>query len=126
MLVREIISAVFILSGVIFMVISAIGVITLPDFYTRNSASTKSISLGVALILIGAAVYYNTIPVLLQIVAILFFIALMTPLAAHIMGRTACKINIPFWERTNTKELQAYKEEQDRNEPDESTSKTQT
>jgi multicomponent Na+:H+ antiporter subunit G len=90
------------------MLISSIGMIRLPDFYMRNSASTKSVVLGVLLILLGVGVHYNDIIILIEIFAILFFVFLIAPLAAHIVSRAAVLSGVKFWKRTETKDLKNY------------------
>lgn len=107
-IILQILVSALILGGSIFMFIASVGIIRLPDFYTRNSASTKSISFGVALILVGVAVSYNETAVVLEILAMLLFIVIITPLSAHIIARTAIKTNVPFWEKTNTEELASF------------------
>lgn len=109
MSITEIISAVFIILGTFFMVVSSVGLIRLPDFYIRNSASTKALALGIGLILLGIAIYYNKIDIFLELGAIFFFIYLITPLSAHIIARAAAKNKVKFWERTqNLKALEEY------------------
>lgn len=103
--IREIISSLFIIAGVFFMTISAIGLLRLPDFYIRNSASTKASTLGLGLILFGISIYFNELEIALEIIAILVFIFLISPLSAHMMARSAFKTNIPFWEKTNFDDL---------------------
>jgi len=88
------------------MVISAIGLIRLPDFYIRNSASTKATTLGLGLILLGIGIYFNRFQVFMEITAILYFILLISPLAAHITARAAYKTKVPFWDKTNLKEME--------------------
>lgn len=104
-----ILSSVLILMGTVFMIISAIGLIRLPDFYIRNSASTKATTLGLGLILLGIGIYFNRFQVFMEITAILFFILLISPLAAHIIARAAYKTKVPFWEKTNLKEMEESK-----------------
>ncbi|QCK16526.1 monovalent cation/H(+) antiporter subunit G [Mangrovivirga cuniculi] len=105
---NDILSSIFILIGAVFMLISAIGMIRLPDFYIRNSASTKSVVLGVFLILVGVAFHYNDIMVFIEIIAIMFFIFLIAPLAAHIVARAAVITKVKFWEKTDIKDLEDY------------------
>lgn len=102
----EILSSALILLGTVFMIISAIGLIRLPDFYIRNSASTKATTLGLGLILLGIGIYFNRFQVFMEITAILFFILLISPLAAHIIARAAYKTKVPFWKKTNLKEME--------------------
>lgn len=113
MTLLEIISSIFIIIGTFFMLISSIGLIRLPDFYIRNSASTKALALGIGLILLGIAIYYNQIEIFIELAAIFFFIYLITPLSAHIIARAAAKSDVKFWERTkNLQALEDYQKDQ--------------
>ena len=114
----EILCSVMILTGVLFMLISSIGIIRLPDFYIRNSASTKAVVLGLALILFGVGIYYNNIMIFLEVIAILFFISLIMPLAAHIIARAAYKNKVPFWKNTILKDMKNYYEEEEKRKPE--------
>lgn len=110
-MIKDIISSIFILVGAIFMIISAIGMIRLPDFYIRNSASTKAVVLGVMLILSGVGIHFNDIMIFIEIFAILFFIFLISPLAAHIVARSAVITNVKFWDKTILKDLKNFNPE---------------
>jgi multicomponent Na+:H+ antiporter subunit G len=107
-LVKEIISCIFIFSGVALMLIATIGLLRLPDFYIRISAITKGSTLGVGLILLGIAIYFNEPSMLLKILAIITFIFLTAPVAAHVIGRTAVQNKVPFWEKTDLREFKKY------------------
>jgi multicomponent Na+:H+ antiporter subunit G len=110
-MIKEIISAVFIFIGALFMLISSIGMIRLPDFYTRNSASTKAVVLGVLLILLGIGIHYNDIMIYIEIFAIIFFIFLISPLAAHIVSRAAVITDVKFWEKTDVEKVEEYNQQ---------------
>lgn len=105
---REIISSILILLGVIFMILSTVGLLRFPDFYTRMSTITKGSTLGVGLILIGLSVYFNKADILLKVLIILTFTFITSPVAAHVISRTAVRLRIPFWERTNLTEFKDY------------------
>lgn len=107
-LVKEVISCVFILLGVCFMLIASIGLLRFPDFYVRMSAITKGSTLGLGLILLGMAIYFNQPGVLLKVLAIIIFSYITAPVAAHVIGRTAVQNGIPFWRKTNLKEFEEY------------------
>lgn len=108
----EIISAAVILIGVIFVFISAIGLIRLPDFYIRVSAITKAATMGVASIMIGVAIYYNEVGVAVKAAAIVAFLLVTSPIAAHIIGRAAYEDGVPLWKKTTVNEFQDYLEKQ--------------
>lgn len=106
----EIVSAAVIMTGVIFVFISAIGLVRLPDFYIRVSAITKAATLGVSCIMIGVAIHYNEVGVAIKAVAILVFLLITSPIAAHIIGRAAYEDGVPLWKKTKINEFRDYKE----------------
>lgn len=107
-LLKEVISSLFILAGVFFMLVATIGLLRLPDFYIRMSAITKGATLGLGLILLGIAIYFNQPGMLLKVLAVITFSFITAPVAAHVIGRTAVQNKIPFWEKTNLKEFKKY------------------
>ena len=54
---RELIAAIFMLAGLVFFIGSAIGMLRLPDFYSRIHASGNSETLGCMLSFIGLMIY---------------------------------------------------------------------
>jgi len=102
---KDIISAFFMIFGTALILISALGVVRMPDLYLRMSASTKSSTLGVGAILLGAAIYFNNLGVTSRAVATIFFILLTAPVAAHMMGRAAYFNGVPLWDGTRYDEL---------------------
>ncbi|MEH6306514.1 monovalent cation/H(+) antiporter subunit G [Olivibacter sp. CPCC 100613] len=105
------ISAFLIVLGSLTMFVSAIGLLRLPDFYSRLSAVTKNSTLGVLLIITAAVFYFNNIEVLLKGLGIMFFIALTAPTAAYVIAKAAIHINVPFWDKTDLEDFQ----DQDKN-----------
>ncbi|MFD1185087.1 monovalent cation/H(+) antiporter subunit G [Pontibacter rugosus] len=112
--VQEIISSICILAGVFFMLVASIGLLRLPDFYTRMSAITKGATLGMGLIVLGIGIYFNDPEIMLKILAILFFTLVTSPVAAHAITRTAVLKKIPFWKKTEIKEFKEYLDKEDK------------
>lgn len=106
-------SAIFILIGTGFMLVASIGILRFPDFYIRMSAITKATSLGLGFILGGAAIYFNTLEVILKAIAILSFIVLTSPISAYIIAKAASIIKVPFWEKTNLYDYEVAKDTPD-------------
>lgn len=97
----EFTSLLLIITGTVFVLISAVGVVRMPDLYLRMSASTKSSTLGLGLVLLGAAVYFRSdFGIASRLVAIVFFLLLTAPVAAHLMGRAAYHTGVPLWEKS--------------------------
>ncbi len=107
---REIISSFFILAGSAFMLIASIGLLRFPDFYIRMSAITKGATLGLGLILTGMGIYFNQPDMLVKVAVIIAFSFVTSPVAAHVIGRTAVHLKIPFWRKTNLEEFKEYLE----------------
>ena len=96
------------------MIISAIGIIRLPDFYIRMSAITKAATLGVGFIVTGIGVYFNDLWIVTKVIAIVAFMLLSSPVAAHVISRAASMHHIPFWKKTNLTEFRAYQKKFER------------
>lgn len=77
-------------------VISAIGLLRLPDVYTRSHAATKSATLAVLLSLTGTFIYFwaseNFISV--RLLLGITFVFLTAPVAGHLITRAAYRSNV--------------------------------
>ena len=82
------ITAVFILIGSVFILLSAIGLIRYDDLYSRMQSTTKATSFGVLLIVIGAAIFFNELFVYMKALFIIIFIYLTAPLGAHSISKS--------------------------------------
>jgi multicomponent Na+:H+ antiporter subunit G len=92
--------AICLLSGAFFMLVAAIGILKLPDLYQRLHASSKAATLGVALLLLGAALHSGNMGVVSRcLMAIVFFI-LTAPVGAHLITRAAYNNNEPLAKET--------------------------
>jgi multicomponent Na+:H+ antiporter subunit G len=54
---------VFFLIGVAFMLKAAIGVVRMPNLFMRLHCSTKSATLGVSCVMLGAALHFGAVEV---------------------------------------------------------------
>mgnify|MGYP001277168271 FL=1 len=87
----EVIVLIFVITGTVITFISSIGVIRLPDVYTRAHATTKSASLGILTILLGAFIYFLSMHQIISIRLLLgiVFVFLTAPVAGHMIIRSA-------------------------------------
>ena len=99
------VSVALMLAGMSFIVIAALGIVRMPDLFTRMSASTKAATLGIGLLLTATAVHFNDVTVTSRVVATIVFLLLTSPVAAHSIGRAAYTAGIPLWQRTLFDEL---------------------
>jgi multicomponent Na+:H+ antiporter subunit G len=90
---------VLIALGLALMVITALGMIRLPDFYSRVHAVSKSETLGITLVLLGLILHEGATLVSLKIWLILVFVAVANPVGAHLLTRAALRTGQLPWRR---------------------------
>lgn len=95
----EVLIGLLIIIGVLMSALSSFGLVRLPDVYLRSHAATKSTTLGVLSVLLGAFLYiwiymdHVSIKLLLGII----FVFITAPVAGHLNGRAAYRSGVPLW-----------------------------
>jgi multicomponent Na+:H+ antiporter subunit G len=79
---------VFVLLGCLVMTLGVVGVLRMPDIYSKLHAASKSVFLGVCSILLGAAALGDA-AIGARAVLIFALLLLTTPVAAHEMARAS-------------------------------------
>ncbi|NVM21642.1 MAG: monovalent cation/H(+) antiporter subunit G [Desulfobacterales bacterium] len=97
MLVKDVISILFMLAGFFFFTTATLGLLRLPDFYARLHATGKGDTLAVLLSLVGLAVYHGFSLTSAKIVFIAVFMFLAQPTATHAISRAAFRCQIQPW-----------------------------
>ncbi|WP_442956613.1 Na+/H+ antiporter subunit G [Planococcus sp. CAU13] len=87
---------ILILLGGIMAVISAFGILRLPDVYTRSHAATKSSTLAVLLSLSGTFIYFWASESFISVRLLLgiTFVFLTAPVAGHLITRAAYRSRV--------------------------------
>ncbi len=97
---RELLTICGMTLGSAFCFLAALGLVRMPDLYTRMQAATKSTTLGVGFILLAAAVYFGRLGIATQAILVIVFLLATAPIAAHAIGRAAYLAEIPKWQGT--------------------------
>ena len=97
MLAATVIAIIFIIGGVFFLTVSALGLLRLPDFYARTHAVGKSETLGTILQLAGLAIYNGWELTTIKIIIILVFVLIANPTATHAVAQTALLSGLAPW-----------------------------
>lgn len=84
-------------AGTFFGLVAVIGVLRLPDLYTRAHATSKSDTLGAVLTLGGIAIVFGPHSPTIKTVLLLMFMFLTNPTAAHAIVRAAHDQGIEPW-----------------------------
>jgi multicomponent Na+:H+ antiporter subunit G len=98
------ISGALFVAGGILALLAAVGVLRMPDVFTRMQASTKASTLGVGCLLAGLALRDPDVSVVLRAGSIGAFLMLTTAVAAHVIARAAALTGAPLWEGTTIDE----------------------
>lgn len=85
------------LVGAFFAGVAAVGIVRLPDVYTRAHAASKSDTLGAVLTISAAALALQTDLSTIKAVFLLLFMFLTNPTAAHAIARAARDQGIEPW-----------------------------
>ncbi|WP_419166425.1 monovalent cation/H(+) antiporter subunit G [Candidatus Palauibacter sp.] len=88
-MILEIVSAVLVLSGALFALIGGIGLLRLPDFFSRIHGAGLTDTLGAGLILIGLMFLPPHGLVTVKLVAILIFLWITSPTSTHALANAA-------------------------------------
>ncbi|MFB6098107.1 MAG: monovalent cation/H(+) antiporter subunit G [Salinibacter sp.] len=106
-----ILAAAHMIGGTGFMFVAAIGLLRLPDLYTRMHAVTKAGTLGIGLLLVGAAVALGEVSVTARALMAILFVFLTAPVSAHMIGRAGYLGDASLWEHTAFDDWKAGYEE---------------
>ena len=88
--------------GGVFLVVSCIGLLRLPDFYSRAHAVGRAETLGCVLVLTGLAVHNGADLVSAKILLILIIIFITNPTATHALMRSAYRSGVEIWRTEET------------------------
>ena len=104
----ELFGSILVLLGAIFLFSAGLGMLRMPDAFTRIQAGTKASTLGNMLVLIGVAFYHPDW--CLKLLIVIYFVLLTNPISSHALGRAAHAIRIPMARATETDALHDARE----------------
>ncbi|NTU82559.1 MAG: monovalent cation/H(+) antiporter subunit G [Chloroflexales bacterium] len=104
----ERIGDVLLVVGAVFLLLAGVGMLRMPDLFTRMQAATKASTLGIACVLLAVALHFASIGVTMRALAAMAFFLLTAPVTAHLIGRASYFVGTPLWERTVSDELRGH------------------
>ncbi len=87
--VREILVWILLMSGSLFAIVGGIGLVRLPDLFSRMHGAGITDTLGAGLILLGLMLHSGATLVTFKLGAVLFFLFVTSPTATHALARSA-------------------------------------
>ncbi len=88
-IVQDIVAWAFLVTGSLFLMIGGLGLIRLPDFYTRLHAAGITDTMGAELLIVGMMVHEGATLVTVKLAVIGVFLFFTSPTATHAVANAA-------------------------------------
>jgi monovalent cation/proton antiporter MnhG/PhaG subunit len=105
---NETLSSALMIIGATFALLAGVGVLRMPDLFTRMQAATKASTLGIGCIVLAVAIHFGELGITTRALATIIFVFLTAPVAAHMIARAGYFVGVPLWERTVIDELHGH------------------
>ena len=96
------------LAGCSLLLLAAVGIVRMPDLFTRMQTATKGATLGISCVLIAVALSMADLGLAIRALLTVIFFFLTAPVAAHMIARAAYFTNVPLWKGTIADELKGH------------------
>ena len=100
---NSVVGMIFVVIGLAFNVLGCIGMIRLPDMYNRLQASTKCVTMGTCMVMIGVMIasgFVNSAQLSARCIICMVFILITAPTAAHALAHGAYSSGVKLWEKS--------------------------
>jgi multicomponent Na+:H+ antiporter subunit G len=95
---REIVVVAIAAVGLVFSLSGAVGILRMPDLYTRVQCSTKNVTMGALPVLVAVVIAKGPIsPYGSRSLLVAFLLFTLNPIASHALVRAAYKRGIEMW-----------------------------
>lgn len=98
-------TVILIITGSLFALIASIGLMRLPDVFSRMHAASKAGTVGSGLLLIAVGVHSGDISIFVRALAGGVFFILTAPISAHLLARAAHKVGYVLHHSTVVDEM---------------------
>ena len=89
MIALELIGCGFLVAGAVFSVIGGIGIVRLPEFFSRMHGAGITDTMGAGLVIIGLMFLAGASLTTFKLLVILFFLTITSPSSCHALARSA-------------------------------------
>lgn len=106
-MVQNYLAGILIVIGAAFALIASIGLLRLPDLYTRMHAASKAGTMGSGVMLIALAIFTDDQAVVTRALAGVMFFLLTAPVSSHLLAKAAYSAGYRLWDGSVTDEMKA-------------------
>lgn len=85
----DVVSWIFIVTGIFFVVVGATGLLRMPDIYTRLHAAGMTDTMGSGFILLGLCLQSGASLNVVRLLLVWAFLLLTSPISTHALARAA-------------------------------------
>jgi multicomponent Na+:H+ antiporter subunit G len=103
--VYDILIIVLLCFGCLFCVLTAVGILRMPDVYTRMQAASKSVTFGATSIVLAAALHFREGDIVARCLLVCVFLFVTIPAASYLVARVAYRSGEPLAPETMIDEL---------------------
>jgi multicomponent Na+:H+ antiporter subunit G len=96
---QMVLGTLLMLAGLTFMLLGSIGLVRLPDFFSRTHAASKVDTVGIVVLLLGLAVLEGVTLNSGKLLVAAGFLMLTNPVSAHALARAALRGGFKPWRR---------------------------
>ena len=104
-MIIEIFAGILVIVGAFFALVAAVGLIRLPDVYSRMHAASKAGTMGSGLMLIALALNADDFGTATRAIAGVVFFLLTAPISAHLLAMASYKVGYKLWEGSVVDEM---------------------
>lgn len=101
--INDILAVIFLGFGTFFMLIGSIGLIRLPDFYSRTHATGKVDTLAIMLVILGLILHEGFTINSAKLLIIIIFVGITNPTATNALARAAYRFRLLPWFKKESK-----------------------
>ncbi len=118
------VTGILAINGATLVLLAAVGIVRMPDLFTRMQAATKAATLGLGLLLAAAAIALPDPSAFVRAVSIGAFIMLTSPVSNHVIARAAYLTKVPLWSGTVADEWRTDRDADSASDSDSATDST--
>ena len=94
------ISGSLVMAGATLALLAGVGIVRMPDVFTRMQASTKASTLGLGCLLTALTLRHPDLAIAMRALSIGAFVMLTAAVSAHVIARAAALTGAPLWKGT--------------------------
>lgn len=100
--------AVLMVIGTLFCLLAAVGLVRMPDIFSRIQASTKATTLGAGLVMIAVAIFFSQEAAITRALAVMLFLFITAPVSGHMLSRAAYLLGVELWTKNGHDDFDEY------------------